>query len=206
MVELIEKYKSWVAVVVVFAAALVFSSYVSAQSAPQPTKPGSSLEQRVAQRKVERKVKLDALSTTRYEGSCVRAQTTLRQLRDEYVAVIDKRKEIYRKVDAKLWVAIGNLKYVNKDTFKLEQQRTELLRQTKGFEAASDEFRQLLDDISTMNCAADIIGFQAMIETARLYNTQIRNRSDGITDQVVNKIKPIISGHANELRPKASQE
>lgn len=205
MADLIQKYKLW-AVAMVFVASVFLGVSVSAESAPEPTKPGSTLEQRVAQRKAERAVKIDERTQQRLEGSCVRGQTNFRQIRDSYITVFDKRKEIYRKVDAKIWVAVGNLKYINKDTFKLEQQRAEFVRQTNGFEQTADEFRQTLDDLSTMNCAADVAAFQAMVETARLYNTQIRIRSDGIRTHVINNIKPILSGFADELRPKASQE
>lgn len=205
MARLILKHKLWVASLILVAGVFMTVT-VYAAAAPEPTKPGSSLSQRVAQRKKERKIKLDKRDTMRLEQSCVGAQTKLRQLRDEYVSVLDRRQEIYRKVDAKLWVAIGDLKYINKDTFKLEQQRAELLRQVNGFEKAGNEFQQTLDDLSTMNCAADVIGFKAMIDTARLYNTQLKTRANGITDQVVNNIKPVISSHASELRPRASQE
>ncbi|MBW3569213.1 hypothetical protein KY385_03745 [Candidatus Parcubacteria bacterium] len=199
--------KNWFIFLPLLIILAVFSgSIVNAQSAPEPTKPGSSLKQRVAQRKAERKIKLDERTTKRLEDSCVRAQTKLRQVRDEYVSIFDKRSEIYRKVDAKLWVAIGSLKYVNKDTFKLEQQRAEFVRQVNGFESTAGEFRQTLDDMVSINCAADVVGFKAFVETARLYNTQIRTRSNGITDHVVNEVKPLLTGHASELRPRASQE
>jgi hypothetical protein len=196
--------KNWLfSLAILLVVAVFLSATVSAQA---PTKPGSSLEQRVAQRKAERKIKLDEKSVKRLERSCVSAQTNLRQLRDEYVSVFDKRKEVYRKVDAKLWVAIGNLKYVNKDTFRLEQQRAQFLKQANAFDASADEFKQALDDISTMNCAADVVGFKAMVETTRLYNTKLRNQANGITNHVVNNIKPVLSNHANELRPRTSQE
>lgn len=202
MIDLIAKNKIWL-VIIVFAVAVFLSVTVSAQA---PTKPGSSLTQRVAQRKAERNIKLDEKSAKRLERSCVSAQTNLRQLRDEYVSVFDKRNEIYRKVDAKLWVAIGNLKYVDKDTFRLEQQRAQFLKQANAFDASADEFKQAMDDISTMNCASDVAGFKAMVETTRLYNTKLRNQANGITSHVVNNIKPVLSNHANELRPRTSQE
>lgn len=206
MVKFIQANILW-AVILAFAAAVLLSvASVSAQKAPGDTKPGSSLEQRIAQRKKEQKIKLDERNRQRLESTCVRTQTKIRQVRDEYVTVFDHRSEIYRKVDAKLWFAVGSLKYIDKDTFKLEQQRIELLRQVNGFESNAGEFRQVLDDMSSMNCKADVTGFKALLETARVYNSQLRNRADEITNQVVNELKPIVSAHANELRPKASEQ
>lgn len=186
---------------------LVFSiSRVDAQKAPANTPAGSSIEQRVNQRKQERKIKLDETNKARIEGVCVNTQTKIRILRDQYVQVADKRSEVYRKVDARLWVLIGSLKYINKDTFKLEQQRSELLKQVKAYENSVAQFRQTLEDAADINCKADPAGFKALIETARLYNSQIRTQADSIRKYVTDQIKPTITAHADALKPNTSTE
>lgn len=175
-------------------------------SAQSDTPAGSSIQQRVSQRKQERKIALDENNKKRLESVCVNSQTKIRILRDEYVKVSDKRNEVYRKIDARLWVLIGSLKYVNKDTFKLEQQRSELLKQVKAYENSVNQFRQTLEDAAAINCKADAEGFKALVETAKLYNTQIRTQANGIRQYVTDQIKPTITAHANALKPKTSTE
>lgn len=205
MISYVIKHKFW-ALSFIFFAFLSFSLNVSAQEAPKATNAGASTEERVAQRKAERNITLDQQKTKRIESTCNDAQTKIRQARNSYVTVFDKRSEVYRKVDAKLWVAIGNLKLINKDTFKLEEKRSEYTRQVNEYEATAKEFQLVIDDIANVNCKADPPGFMALIETARLYNSEIKLRVDGIKDHVVNQIKPELSSHANEIRPKASQQ
>lgn len=173
---------------------------------PSKTPAGSSLEKRIAQRKAERKIKLDEPNTIRLQSTCVQAQTKIRQLRDNYVVISDKRSEVYRKVDAKLWFVVGSLRYIDKDTFKLEQQRIELLKQVKINEASLSEFRLTLDDMANMNCKADVVGFKSLLETSKLYNAQIRTQSDSIRTLVLDQIVPTLSSHAEDLKPKQSTQ
>lgn len=195
-----------VLIAVILLGLALFVSRVNAQTAPANTAAGSSIEQRVNQRKQERQVKLDETNSKRLESVCVNTQTKVRILRDEYVKVADKRSEIYRKVDARLWVLIGSLKYINKDTFKLEQQRSELLKQVNAYENSVTQFRQTLEDTAAVNCKADPAGFKALIETARLYNSQIRTQANSIRQYVTDQIKPTVTAHANDLKPKTSTE
>lgn len=188
-------------------ALLSISNKVEAQTKlPAKTPAGSSIEQRIAQRKVERQIKLDEPNTLRLQSTCVQAQTKIRQLRDNYVVISDKRSEIYRKVDAKLWFVIGGLRYIDTDTFKLEQQRIDLLKQVKANEAALSEFRLTLDDMANMNCKADVVGFKSLLETAKLYNSQIRSQSNSIRTLVLDEIVPTLSAHAEALKPKQSTQ
>lgn len=191
-------------ILAMFVAAIGLSTLSA--SAQSDTPAGSSIQQRVNQRKQERKIALDENNKKRLESVCVNSQTKIRILRDEYVKVSDKRSEVYRKVDARLWVVIGSLKYVNKDTFKLEQQRSELLKQVKAYENSVSQFRQTLEDAVAINCKADAEGFKALIETAKLYNTQIRTQANGIRQYVTDQIKPTITAQANALKPKTSTE
>lgn len=191
-------------ILAMFVAAIGLSTLSA--SAQSDTPAGSSIQQRVNQRKQERKIALDENNKKRLESVCVNSQTKIRILRDEYVKVSDKRSEVYRKVDARLWVVIGSLKYVNKDTFKLEQQRSELLKQVKAYENSVSQFRQTLEDAAAINCKADAEGFKALIETAKLYNTQIRTQANGIRQYVTDQIKPTITAQANALKPKTSTE
>ena len=182
------------------------SATVKAQTAPENSKPGSTLEQRVAQRKAERKVTLDDKTVRRLETRCTNTQGKIRTLKSRYSDTSNNRNKTYRNIDAKMWVIIGSLKLIDKDTFKLEQQRLELAKQVAAFDNSSAQFRQVMDDAAAMNCRADPAGFMALIETARLYNAQIRKSFTSIRSYVIDTIKPTITEYSTELELKASTE
>lgn len=181
-------------------------NYASAASNPANTAPGSTLDQRVAQRKKERQIKLDDINKTRLQAQCVYAQGALRTLTDSYSKASDNRDKVYRGIDAKLWIIIGSLKLINKDTFKLEQQRQDYLKRVLAFENQSTQFQQTINDMLAMNCKADPNGFKALLETARLYNAQIRSSFISIRSYLIDQVQQTISQQADDLKLKTSME
>ena len=179
---------------------------VSAQAAPANPAPGSTIEQRVAQRKAERAIKLDEKSTKRLQSYCVNAQSQIRAMQQKNTTVAASRNLAYQQMDAKLWVMIGKLKIGQKDTFKLEQQRAALADKASHFQTLTQNYQQTLDDLVVINCKADVVAFKALLDTARLYRTSIRTQATAIHDQIVNEIKPVLSGFASELQAKPATE
>lgn len=182
---------------------VLLSANVSAITQPKDTKPGSSLKQRIEQRKNERSIKLSQVERDRLVGVCSVSQTNIRKLRDGYVPVADKRSKAYNQVDAKLWVIIGGLKYIEYDTFSLEQQRSKFVDQVNRYEKLYKLFHETLDDAVNMNCKSDVAGFQAMVETSRIYNVQIRDQLNDITKFTNDQIRKNLSGIAENLRVRA---
>ena len=182
---------------------VLLTTNASAISQPKDTKPGSNLEQRIQQRKKERGIKLDQVERERLIGVCSVSQTNIRNLRDGYVPVADKRSKAYNQVDAKLWVIIGGLKYIEFDTFSLEQQRSQLVDKINNYEKTYKQFHEALDDAVNMNCKADVAGFKALIETARIYNVQIRDQLNDITNFTNDQIRKNLSDIAENLRVRA---
>ncbi len=199
--------KTYILILALISCLAILSATAGAQQPdPKDPPPGSSLEQRIAQRKQERAVTLDEKSTKRMQDRCVDTQNKLRSIRETYTTSSNNRNNTYKDIDAKLWVVIGSLKLIDKDTFKLEQQRLELANKAKAFDNYSVQLRQTLDDIMAMNCKADPVGFKSLVDTARLYNLQVRNSFVEIKNYVVDQIKPTLSAHAEELKIKASTE
>lgn len=184
---------------------VLLTSSVSAISPPKDTKSGSTLKQRINQRKNERGVKLSDEERIRLENGCQRSQTDIRDLRDSYVPIADKRSKAYNQIDSKLWVIIGGLKYMEFDTFNLERQRTELLKKINHYEKLYDQFNEALDDAVNMNCKADVVGFTALIETARIYNVQIRDQLNDITSYTNDEVRQTLAGITESLRVRASE-
>lgn len=189
--------------VLVVAGLFVFSQ-ANAQSPPKAAKPGSSFKQRLAHRKAERKIRLAEDDVRRLESKCVDAQNNIRSLQQKASTVLNNRTRVYQRVDAKLWIIIGQLKLAEKDTFNLEKQRSKYAASISKFQSTGNQYRQVLDDLTIINCQADPVGFKALLDTARIYQSQLRNQSETIRSQVVNEIKNTLSQHATDMQPKTN--
>lgn len=185
---------------------LVLPMSAIAQTAPGDPPAGSSFDQRLAQRKAERAIALNERDQQRLTNTCVSAQGKIRTLQQSTTTAITTRTKTYQQVDAKLWVTIGKLKLAGKDTFELEKQRAVFAEKSAAFQATAKNYQQSIDDLLVINCQADPAGFKSFLETARVYRTQLREQTGAVRSQIVDTVKPLLSGFANEMQPKASTE
>jgi hypothetical protein len=182
-----------------------FSSGIT-YALPGDAAPGSTLEQRVAQRTTEQNLNLSQDEIRRYTSRCVGAQSVVREMQNKLGSIIDNRLNVYNKVDGKLWIITGQLKLAEKDTFKLEAQRAEFANKVSKYSSTLDQYRQTIDDIVVVNCAADIKGFMSLVATARQYQTSIRTQSNDIENFIVNDVKSTLNGFVTELQTKPFTE
>lgn len=190
-----------VAVAVIF---MIISQQASAQVPPAAPAAGSTFEQRVAQRKAERKVVVAEADQKRQAVTCTTAQSKIRTLQQQTTPAIANRAKVNQQVDAKLWIMIGKLKVGEKDTFNLEKQRGVLAEKASAAQQTAANYSQALDDLATINCKADFEGFRALLDTARIYRTQLRDQLTDTRNYINNDIKPSLSEFAQELQAKPS--
>jgi len=176
---------------------------VSAVSVPATPPAGGTFADRLAQRKAEREITLDEKDQKRLGERCTTTQGKIRTLYQGVTKIIEDRKKSYQQVDAKLWVTIGRLKLANRDTFELEKQRTNLADKLNDFQVTATNYTQTLDDIQVVNCKADVIGFKALLDTARLYRQQVIDKTAAIRDYVVNDVKATLAAHVADMQPKS---
>lgn len=199
------KKRTYLAGVTLSATLLVASAgIVSGQTAPSAPPAGGTFAQRLALRKQEQKVQLDERAQDRVTSRCVEAQNIVRQLQQEAGPLLDNREQAYHRIDGILWITIGELKLAEQDTFNLEQERAQLAAKAKTFQTTAEYYIQSLDDITVINCQADPIGFQALLQTARAYHQRIRAQSADIRTYVLDTIKPGIAKHTSELQTRPS--
>lgn len=177
----------------------VVSPTVFAQTAPKSPPSGGTFEQRLSQRKNERKVQLDDKAQKRLSQRCTRTQMEIRDLQQTTSRVADKRKEVYNQIDGKIWVTIGRLKLAEVDTFALERQHQAYIKKVDGFHAIMEYYQQTLDDIAVINCQSDVVGFKALVDTARIYHKDLRARSSDIRTYVIDEIKPALNDIQDRL-------
>ncbi|MGI9028048.1 MAG: hypothetical protein ACR2FM_04380 [Candidatus Saccharimonadales bacterium] len=175
-------------------------NHTDAQVPPAVAPAGNSLEQRIAQRKAERNVVIIEMDKPRLIEGCSSAQTKVRSLQQKTTPIVLERAKSNQQVDAKLWVTIGKLKLAQKDTFTLEKQRVTLAEKVAFFAQTEQQYQQTLDDTIVINCKADLQGFKSLLDTARIYRTQLRDQSTDIRNYVINDIKPTITGFSTELQ------
>lgn len=181
--------------------AVTLGHVVHAQTAPAAPPAGSTLEQRISQRKAERTIKLEKKDETRLIAQCDKTQTKLRDVQQQAAGAATNRAKTYQQIDAQLWIIIGRLKLAEKDTFKLEKARGQLSEKAAIFQAIGDNYRQSLDDSVVINCQADPAGFKALLETTKIYYGQWRDQATNIKTFLINDIKPALSEHAKSLQP-----
>lgn len=181
-------------------------SLAAADSPPAPPPAGSTLDQRIAQRKAERGTNLSSLDQKRIVNTCKGAQTKIRAIETSEVSMLDKRTQVYGSVDAKLWIVTGQLKLAKQDTFQLEKQRLALADKTNNFETVATNYKQALDDSLVINCQADPNGFKALVDTARIYHDQLRAQSADSHDYIVNTIKSTLNDFVSKLQPQSADQ
>ena len=205
-IKVIFKPALLLAVFLALVLSLAIPQPASSQTAPAPTPAGGTFEQRLAQRKAERNVVLDERTTKRMQSLCVQAQGKVRVLQQKTTPAMVNRQRVYHQMDAKLWVIIGKLKIAGKDTLKLEQQRATLAQKSATFQTTAQLYQQSLDDLLSVNCQADPVGFKAVLDTGRIYRGQLRDQSTDIRNYTNNEIKPALGGFASELSVKPNTD
>ncbi|MCA9333049.1 hypothetical protein KDA00_04225 [Candidatus Saccharibacteria bacterium] len=190
-----------VAVVIIILAVPSFAFAI-----PPDVPSGSTIEQRIKQRLQEQKVELNQKELVRYKSRCIGTQNTVRDIQSQFSKVSANRQAVYKKIDAKLWIIIGQLKLAGKDTFQLETQRGEFANKMTTYTNTLNQYNQTLDDIVVMNCQADLNGFIALVKTAREYQTSLRDQSNEMRTHIVDTVKKTLSDFATELQPEDSRD
>lgn len=156
---------------------MVFVTQARTDAKPADPKPGSSLDERITQRKKEQSLKLDEKIVNRLEKRCARVQSKLRELQNPRMDVLANRQRTYEAISAKTWLGLGSIKLTGEDVFNLKRHALKLDDQIEAFQNNADNHNQVIRDVLQMNCAADVKGFMSLVETARQYDQQLHNQS-----------------------------
>lgn len=188
-------FSSFIVVGVVSASTVAF-----AQQAPVNPAAGSTFDQRLAQRKQEQPAPIDEKTAKRLESVCTSVQAKIRDEQSKTRTIQDKRQKTYKKIDAKLNIAVGKLKLAEKDTYKLEQAHAKYLSSVADFSATLGAYQETLDDLVVINCKGDTQGFNALIKTMRAYQARLLEQSNAIQKVAVDTIKPTLTEYSGGLR------
>jgi len=177
---------------------------VFATGIPAPPAAGSTFDQRLAQRKAEQNEQLNAQTQQHITAICAQQQAGIRRLQGKATTMSNNRTSTYQKIDGTLLITIGQLKLDLLDTFTLEQDRSTLAQKIATFETTTSNYGQTLGDLLTINCQADPAGYQALLDTARYYFSQLGPQSANISSYIANTVQPILQTFATQLQPKVN--
>ncbi|MEO6761674.1 MAG: hypothetical protein ABI220_04875 [Candidatus Saccharimonadales bacterium] len=194
--------------ILVLATFIAVSYLTTAVALGVPVTPpaGSTFDQRLDQRKKEQNEQLDAKTVKHLQSVCGTEQLSIRKLQPWTATVANKRTTTYQNVDGILLISIGQLKLASQKTFELEQDRAALVQKITTFQDTFANYQQVLGDILVINCQADPIGFQALLDTARVYYTQLISQSGDIATYVNNVLQPVMQNFVGILQPKSNTD
>jgi hypothetical protein len=184
----------------------LISNQVNADTTPADPAAGSTIDQRIEQRKRERNLAYDERETKRLTDRCVQGQNNLRRLVDPKTKMLERRDQTYSSVSAKTWIAVGSIRLAKIDTFNLERLRLKFDEELVEFRKLSNNYKLSLEDAVQMNCGADIIGFMSVVETLRIYDQQLSNQARKMRQTVNIQLREELNAANRELQPRAVEE
>lgn len=174
----------------------IASAETSANTSASDTQ---SLDQRVKQRKTERGTKLNATQLKRLPTVCKAAQGKAAAALAKANELQKSRPEIYAKLNVHLSGLTTKLKTAGIDVTNLQTETTSLLGRTDGFKTNLSSYQQTLNDLVTMDCANDPVGFQASLDAARDQHDKLQQQSADIKSYVSETIKPTLKNLRQQL-------
>lgn len=165
---------------------------------------GSTFEQRVAQRKQEQNEQLDTQTQQHIQGICITEQASIRNLQSKATDLVNKRNAAYQQIDGFTLVSIGQLKLASQDTFTLEKSRVTMVQKMTDFLTTAGNYQQTLGDLLTVDCKADVVGFQSLLDTARAYQAELKTQSQETASYITDTIIPALQTFGAQLQAKSS--
>jgi hypothetical protein len=184
----------------------LISSTANADTTPADPAAGSTIDQRIEQRKRERNLAYDEKETNRLTSRCVQGQNNLRRLVDPKTRMLERRDQAYANVSAKTWIAVGSIRLAKIDTFNLERLRLKFDEELVEYRKLSNNYKLALEDSIQMNCGSDIIGFMSVLETLRIYDQQLANLARKMRQTASVQLREELNAANRELQPRSVEE
>jgi hypothetical protein len=155
------------------------------------------LSQRTALRKAELNIQLSQSQTQALAQKCTAAQKALQAIKTKDEARIDKRKQAYTKLSAKLNEAVTGLQKqgANIESLKLQQQAFNT--QANQYLIDAQTYATTLNDLVLLDCTKDPTGFEVTLLSARQLRTQLINDYALIKDTSVSLAKNLTDAEAS---------
>lgn len=185
--------------------AVAESTVVSEEGEEESTKPKKTLQERVAERKEKRAIKLNSAQTVRLKNRCKSAQGRINSLNENVKGIEKNRTALYDKIVVRLNELVDKIGD-QADTTTLKTEITTLSEKVDDFKGHIAAYRTSLDDLAQMDCEADPEGFKASLETAKEYRAELLTISKDIRMTIKDNIKPLLQEIKKQLNPESESE
>lgn len=168
------------------------------------TKPESAdalkaLQDRIAKRKADLKVRLTALEKTKIQNKCKPAQGLVSSVKGRVQGIETSRTQVHSNMTDRLSGLSEKLKNKGADTLALDAAITELKTKIETFNTDLAAYKQSVSDLAEMDCNADPDGFKASLLASRTTQELVSKDAKGIRAYVNDTIKPLLKTIRAEL-------
>lgn len=210
----------------IFAVPLVSSAIVFAQApsttTPTNTEPNTktntgttapkpdaeklkALQERLAKRKAELKIRLTNAEKLRLQSKCQASQGHVSSLKGRIQGIETSRAQVYSNMTDRLTKLSEKLKNKEADTAALDLAITELKTRIETFNTTLATYKLGVTDLAEMDCKTDPDGFKASLEASRTSQEQVSKDGKAIRAYVNDTIKPLLKTIRSELESKQTE-
>lgn len=157
------------------------------------------LRARLDKRKAELKTKLSTAEQTKIKTKCKSTQGNLSSLSGRIKGVETSRTEVYGGLVARLSILSNRLQNQNIDNSALKANIAELQNKITVFNTDLAAYKQAVEDLKNMDCAADPTAYKASLEAARAALTKVKTDAAAIHTYVKENIKPTLQDVRSKL-------
>lgn len=171
---------------------VVAQATTSESELPSEEEKTTTLEDRIAKRKAEQKLKLTTAEQTKLKGKCVAAQAVLKGVNEKVSNNAANHSKKFTDLSKKLTSLSAKLKAQGLDTTKLDSEITELNAKITAYKTNLASYKLTISDLTKVGCAQDPAAFKASLQTARTLKEKVKTEVSDIRTYVNGTIKPTI--------------
>jgi hypothetical protein len=151
-----------------------------------------TMEERLQSYKEKQQQTLAEAQSKRIVARCKSAQVKVASLRTRVTTVVETRKAVYEKIDARLTELLVKLQKAGIVTTGYETAQKDIKVDLASLSESMETYGTVLDDLVAMDCAADPEAFKAALESARETQKELREKSQEFRLFATTQLKTIM--------------
>lgn len=152
----------------------------------------ANLEARKEAYKAALKKEISTSVQNRIKLRCLAVQANLQTYSAKVTTVKTNRENAYDNILKNLNNLVKGLQNQAYDTTKLEEHITVLSGHVDEFKSSMREYKQTVEDLTTIDCTKDPASFKAALEAARRQHLELIGIVQDIRSDIVNSLKPVL--------------
>lgn len=166
----------------------------------------TTIQERIQKRNAAMEKKLTQAQLTMVKNRCAMAKGMITSVQARTKTFKSSRVERYETAVTKLSALSAKLKAAGIDTTAFDTQVAEAKKRAETFEAAVETFKQSVDDLAAMDCAADPEGFVATIRSGVDERKAVLEAGRSFRTYIRETLKPTLKAIRTELAAKKAGE